>query len=117
MSYDSVVEKAARAAARQLVPQYGAQVEAEVETALYGAGKEEPPSQFFDPVAVGGLIVAIAQLAYQVYSDIKSRGGKPTQDTVARRTRVEYRKETDLTIGAEKIIEIVSTEVIEYGDQ
>lgn len=67
------VAEAARAAARQLVPQYGDRVEAEVEAAIYGIDAAKPPSQFFDPVAIGGLIVAVATLAWQVYNDIKSR--------------------------------------------
>jgi hypothetical protein len=113
---DEVVTAAARAAARELAPQYGARVEADVEAALYSAGKSEPPPQFFDPIALGGLIVAIATLAYQVYSDRKKDGHKPSKDTVARAVRVERRKYSDLTAAEEKIIEIVSAEIITSGD-
>jgi hypothetical protein len=113
---DEVVAAAARAAARELAPQYGARVEADVEAALYSAGKSEPPPQFFDPIALGGLIVAIATLAYQVYSDRKKDGHKPSKDTVARAVRVERRKYSDLTAAEEKIIEIVSAEIITFGD-
>lgn len=117
MSYDPVMAEAARAAARQLASQYGPRVEAEVEAALHSGAKDEPPSQFFDPVAVGGLIVAIATLAWTIYNDIKSRGEKPTQDGVARRVRNERRREVNLSDAEVKIIDTVSTEVVEYGDR
>ena len=113
MSYEPVVAEAARAAAKQLVPEYGARVEAEVEAVLHGADSRKSSNQFIDPVAVGGLIVAIAQLAYQIYSDHKKKGEKPAKDVVERRVRVERRREVDLTAAEEKIIEIVSAEIIE----
>jgi hypothetical protein len=117
VSYDPVVAKAARAVAREFAPEYGARVEAEVETALYSAGETQPPSRFFDPVAVGELIVAVAALAWQVYSEIRSRGEKPAQDALERRIRVERRREVDLTTSEVKIIEIVSAEIIRLGDE
>lgn len=116
MSYEAVVAEAARAAAQQLIPQYGPRVTAEVEAALYAPGEPGPPQQYFDPVAIGALILAVAQFAYQVYSDRKKKGEKPTRDTVARAVRVEWRKETDLSAGAEKVIEIVSAEIVQRGD-
>jgi hypothetical protein len=113
VSYDPVVAEAARAAARQLAPQYGPRAEAEVEAALRAGGEDGPPRQFNDWVAIGSLIVSAAALAWQVYRDLKKPDEKPTQDAVTRRARVEWRKETDLTSGAEKIIEIVTAEIIE----
>jgi hypothetical protein len=116
VSYEPVVAEAARAAARQLAARYGPRVEAEVEATLY-AEEEGPPPQFVDPVAVGGLIVAIATLAYQIYSDHKKQGEKPTRDAIERRVRVERRREVDLTAAEEKIIEIVSAEIVQRGDE
>lgn len=117
MGHDPVVEQAARAAARRLAPDYGPQAQAQVEAALYGAEEQKVPDQYFDPVAIGGLIVAIADLAWTVYSDLKSRGEKPTQDGVARKVRTERHREAGLSDGDLKIIETVTTEVIEYGDR
>jgi hypothetical protein len=88
-----------------------------VEAALYNAGEAKPPSQYTDPVAVSGLIVAIAQLAYPIYMDLKKRAGKPAKDALARSVRVEWRKEHHLTADGEKIIEIVSAEITEFGDE
>lgn len=115
MSYHPAVEQAARAAARDLVPEYGEQVEAQVEAALHSTGEDNAPDQYFDPVAVGGLIVAIATLAWTIYNDMRSRGEKPTREGVARITRDHRRKKVSLTAGDLKIIETVTTEVIEYG--
>jgi hypothetical protein len=108
------VAAAARAAARELAPQYGPRLEAEVEAALHGAGEAGPP-QRYDPVAIGALIVAIAQLAYQIYSDRRDRGEKPSPDTLSRTVRVEYRREHELTASGEKIIETISKEITTRG--
>src|SRR5215469_9984062 len=70
VSDDPMVAQAARAAAKELAPQYGERLAMEVEAALHDAGKAEPP-QFFDPVALSGVIVAIAALGWQVYRDLK----------------------------------------------
>jgi hypothetical protein len=113
---DDVAAIAARAAARKLAPQYGARLEADVEAALRSAGEPGPPPQFSDPVALGALIVAIAQLAYQIYSDRKGRGEKPSTDTLSRTVRVEYRREHELTANGEKIIEAISKEITTRGD-
>jgi hypothetical protein len=113
---DDAIAAAARAAARELAPQYGARLEADVEAALYSAGESRPPSQFFDPVALGSLIVAAAALAYQVYRDRKKDGEKPSKETVARAVRIERRRYSDLTAAEEKVIEIVSAEVVTLED-
>src|SRR5215472_4453296 len=103
-----MVAQAARAAAGELAPQYGPRLAMEVEAALNNAGEAEPP-QFFDPVAVGGLIVSMAALGWQVYRDLK----KPSREALATRLRVEWRKEHHLTADAEKVIEVVSAEIVE----
>jgi hypothetical protein len=113
---DDVVAVAARAAAKELAPEYGARIEAEVEAALYGAGEVGPPSQFTDPVAVSALIVGIAQLAYPIYSDYKKRGEKLAKDTLTRRVRVKARETRNLTQDDERVIEIVVEQIITLGD-
>jgi hypothetical protein len=120
VSYEPVVAEAARAAARQFVAQYGVRVEAEVEAALHseGEGEAKLPGQYADPIAVASLIVAIATFLYPIYSDWKKQhGGKPAKDDLARKGRVEWRREHELTKDGEKIIEILSAEYTESGDQ
>lgn len=112
---DDVVAAAARAAAKELAPQYGARVEAEVEAALHGA-EVKPPSQFTDPVAIGSLIVSIAALVYQMYRDHKQDGEKPSKDTLTRRARVKVRESRNLTQTDERVIEITAEQIITLGD-
>jgi hypothetical protein len=66
---------------------------------------------------IGSLIVAAAQFAYQIYSEHKKNGEKASKESLARTIRVEWRKETDLTTGAEKVIEIVTAEIVERSDE
>jgi hypothetical protein len=113
---DKPVAVAARAAARQLTGLYGPRLEVDVEAALYG-GEAAPPEQYLDLVALGGLIVAVAQFAYQVYCDHKKDGRKPDREQVTRAVRIERRKYTDLTRAEEQIIEIVTTEVIKAAEE
>jgi len=113
---DDMAARAARATAKELAPQYGQRLEAGVEAALYSTGESKPPSQYFDPVAVGSLIVSIATLAWQIYSDRKKQGEKPTKDTMARVLRLERSKSIDLTAAEENIIEMVSAEIIKLSD-
>lgn len=113
---DDAVGAVARATAKELAPQYGPRLQAEVEAALYSTGASGPPSQYFDPVAVGSLIVSIAALAWQVYNDRKKQGEKPTKTTMASVLRVERRKHADLTATEETVIEIVSAEITKLSD-
>jgi hypothetical protein len=46
---------------------------------------------------------------------MKTRGEEPTQEGVARTTRDHRRMEVSLTTGDLKIIETVTTEIVEYG--
>ena len=64
----SPVRTIARAVAKRLADEYGPELPAEVESALYrpsaGMGLDEEQRQYVDPVALGGLIVSVATLAW-----------------------------------------------------
>jgi hypothetical protein len=110
---DDPVATAARAAAATLasrLEQPGLPID--VEAALYARGEERRPNQFFDPVALGSLIVSIAALAWQVYSDRKKEGSTPTQETLTRIIRVRRRESSDPVDGENEIIELVAAEII-----
>jgi len=111
----ATVAPAARAAGGQLGAQFGKPelVEVQVETALRRIGAASAPDRFADPVAVGGLIVAIATLAYQVYEDHRKKHGKhPSQSTLVDYLRVERRAAGELTSVEETIIEVVAAETL-----
>ncbi|SFE81627.1 hypothetical protein SAMN05216251_105299 [Actinacidiphila alni] len=91
---DDAIEKAARAAAQRLTgPTYPTLAE-DVEEALAVRGATTAPGQYFNPTELGGLIVAIANTAWMIYHDIRSRGaGEPDVDAIARRVRQQLQQE------------------------
>jgi hypothetical protein len=110
---------AARAAGRLagwLAPQYGAWLESDVEAVIYGDGAQLP-GQYVDPVALGSLLVSIAALGWQVYTDHVKRSERPAPDVLVQRIRAERRVERDLTDAEETIIEVVSIEVVKRADE
>ena len=114
---DDPVAMAARAAARQLAGQYGSRLVADVEAELHSGGQAKPPTQYVDPIELAGLIAAIAGFSYQVYSDRKKQGTGTDKDQMARIVRIERRKYREITSADEKVIEIVTTEVIKATDE
>lgn len=116
---DNVAAMVARAAAGDLTPTHGPRLTAAVEAAIQangGRGKQKTPDQYIDPIAVGALIVAIAQFGYQVYTDRKKRGQNPTREGIAQAIRIERRKRSELTGEEIEIIEIISAKLIEQAD-
>jgi hypothetical protein len=85
---------------------------AQVEAGIYGDGPQARPGQYVDPVALGSLIVSIAALGWQIGSDLMKRGERPAPDGLAERIRVERRLESGVTSVEDKIVEIVSIEVV-----
>ena len=126
---DSAVRYAARATARRLAPQYGAELKAQVEAALRASEGGESPDQFtLDPVALGSLIVSAASLAWTVYTDLRSRAPKPPGEENARREPPkgeidEKVRDDHLPVNqvqpdeGAKIIEILVEEIIEYNEE
>lgn len=106
----------ARAVATGMVPAYGERVRAEVEAAIHAGGEAETPDQYFDVVAVGGLVVAIATLAWQVYTDRKKKGSAPRREVLATAVRVERSRDRDLSGAEKEIIELVAVRVTEQDD-
>ncbi|HEX3963611.1 MAG TPA: hypothetical protein VHZ03_44400 [Trebonia sp.] len=121
MINDEVAE-VARAAAGELVTRYGPRLAAYVEATIHADGEhqgqeQKTPGQYVDPIALGALIVAIAQFGYQVYTDRKNKEQKPTREAIAQAIRIERRKHSDLTGGEEtEVIDIVSAKIIERGE-
>ena len=110
------VAAAARAAAAVLAPDHGPHLPAEVEAALAARGTTQRPGRYLDPVSLASLIVAIAALAWQVYTDHRNRTpDPPPADTIARQVRITLREQdTALSPGTERITEIVATEITRH---
>jgi hypothetical protein len=115
---DNAVAEVARTAAKELVPRYGPQLAADIEAAIYATGRQRarepiPAEQYLDPVALGALIVSIAQFGYQVYNDRKAKGQQPTCGAITQAIQIKRRKHGDLTDEETEIIGIVSAKIIE----
>jgi hypothetical protein len=112
MTMSDPVTSAARAAAELLAEDYGPELAAEVEAILH-ARRSPRSDQYFDPVSVGALIVAIAALAWNVYADLRKRRPQPSPDVVARQVRAELREHhSPGPDKADQIVDVVVTEVI-----
>jgi uncharacterized membrane protein YebE (DUF533 family) len=113
---------AARAAAAELVGELGQPtLEVDVEVALYAlarnADADARPSRFGDPVAIAGLILALTQFAYQVYTDQKKkRARKPSHESVAREIRIKQWENGEVPKTQQRILDVVISEVIKAAD-
>lgn len=101
----------ARAAAQQLEAEAGPGLVTEVEAVLATRESPSAPPQYVDPVALATLIVAIASLAWTVYTDLKERAAKPSAEVVARTVRVT-RRDQGQADAPDHIVEVVVTEAI-----
>jgi hypothetical protein len=103
---------AARSAAAILAPDLGRSLPAEVEAALAARDTQQRPDRYLDPVSLASLIVAIATLAWTIYNDQRKHTPDPPASSVARQVRITLRdQDTPLPPGAERITEIVATEI------
>ena len=104
---------AARAAAAILAPDLGPTLPTEVEAAL---ADRQHPGRYIDPVSLASLIVAIATLAWTIYSDQRDHTPDPPPADIARQVRITLREQdTLLPTGTERITEIVATEIIRHA--
>jgi hypothetical protein len=110
------VADAARSAAAILAADHGPSLPAEVEAALAARDTEQRPDRYLDPVSLASLIVAVATLAWQVYTDQRKHTPDPPPDSIARQVRITLRdQDTVLPPGTERITEIVATEITRHA--
>ena len=111
---DDSIAAVARAAAERLTPDYGPQLSADVEAALHGPGSHGSGYvlEQYDPVALGSLIVGIAQLAYMFYANLKKKTPDTPPEVAARALREELRRHGDGTPDSDKIAEVIVAEVV-----
>jgi hypothetical protein len=61
----------------------------DVEAALHSRDTQTRRDQYFDPIAIGSLIVSIASLTWTIYKDRRSQGANPPTEVVIRAVRIE----------------------------
>lgn len=108
----STIGRSARAAARRLATDHGPEVEAQVEAALYARSTK----QYFDPIALGSLIVSVATLAWTVYTDLRKKTPQPPRDTIAELVRAELNSDDLPPADLDKIIDLVVEEMTKDTD-
>jgi hypothetical protein len=86
------VERIARAAATRLTTDHGPSLAVDVEAALHTRGTTREPDRYFDPIALGALIVSVATLAWTIYTDLKQKTPNPSPDVLARTIRVRLQE-------------------------
>lgn len=103
----------ARTVAHQLTDQYGPHLPADVEAALQTNG-DRSPQQYLDPVSLGGLIVAVATLAWAAYQDLKKSTPQPPPTVITRTIRLRLTDTAALpTHERDRIIDLTVTETIQ----
>ncbi len=110
---DGPIQRSARLAAQRLAAGYGSHLVPNVEAALHAFGSRQRSDQYLDPVALAALIVSAAQLAWTLYSDLKTQHPQPSREVLARRVRVELSEDEGVSPRDRiRVIEVVTDEVV-----
>jgi hypothetical protein len=115
------VAVASRAVAARLAPEYDYDLVAATQNALIKRQPGQRPQQYIDPVSVGSLIVAVATLAWTVYTDQRKKNPDASDNALESTIRVECRKvrrlssRSDETSAETEITEYIATEITRVG--
>jgi hypothetical protein len=108
------IAAAARAAAARLAAGHGPGLAADVDAALAARDTDPRPGRYLDPVSLGSLIVAIATVAWTIYTDKWRTTPDPPASAVTRQVRIELRQQGDTSQhDTDRITEIVVTELLQ----
>jgi hypothetical protein len=114
---DDPVGDIARATAQRLAPEHGERLQAEVEAALYARIRTRGAEQYvIDPIALASLIVAIATLAWTIYSDLRKEKPDIAPQVAERELRVELRRFGGQGPERDRVDEIIVTEIVRGGE-
>lgn len=113
-----VSEDVARRAAQRLSAELDKTLPALVEVQLQG-GK---PTERFEPlttaIALAALVVSAAQLAWDVYQDLKAQNATPAPEQLASRLRLELTVEANVSDAErDKVIAVVVDEVAKAAQE
>lgn len=108
------VADVARAVAQRMESEVGSGLSAEVEAALYSRQSPPASTHYADPIALAGLIVSIADLAWTVYTDLKKRATGPAAEVLARTVRIKLRESSQVTV-PDHIVDVIVTETVRIG--
>ncbi|HEX4806104.1 MAG TPA: hypothetical protein VFU94_09400 [Conexibacter sp.] len=114
---NEVIAGASRAAAARLADELGRELPGSVEAALH-AKPTAAPASYADPVALGTLIVAVAQLAWSVWTERRRATPEPPPAVVERAVRVELREADTLDPALrDRVVAVVVDELIRTDER
>jgi hypothetical protein len=117
IAVDGPIPRGARAAAQRLASGPGDGLTADVEAALFNYNSGHP-EQYLDPISLGALIVAVADLAWTIYTDLKTKAPRPSSQVIARRIRIELNDSAPIEpTERDRVIGVVVTETIRAIDE
>ncbi len=112
---EDIARRAARPLAQEIDPALPAVVEGRLRGGG-GGGGAEPPLRFLEPattIALAGLLVSLAGLAWTIYRDLKKDAAAPSPDVLARRLRLDTNlPEAVTTERRARVIAVIVEEVI-----
>jgi hypothetical protein len=108
---DDPVDEIAWAVAARLTPEFGPRTESEVAAALYARLQPGNVNQY-DLVAIGSLIVSIAALAWQVYTDHRNKEPNSSRKVSKRVLRTEILREFEETPTTLRVTEVVIDRIL-----
>jgi hypothetical protein len=114
MASDHVAE-IAWASTAVLTSEFGPSTEIEVAAAL-NARRRRDNTRYYDPVAIGSLIVSIAAFAWQVYTDHRNRESNSPREASEQVLRTEIRREFEITPAIVRITEVVIEQTLNIPD-
>lgn len=107
----------AQAAAVRLSADMPAGFSEAVAAALVTPEESRPAPKSYDPgtaIALGALLVSIAQFAWTIYSDMKKQTPEPDREVFARRVRLRLEEEGSAGgAHSRRMVEVVVDEVIQ----
>lgn len=102
----------ARSAAVRLDAEFGPGLPSEVEAVLLDTESGGQPERYLDPTSLASLIVSLASLVWNVYSDRRKKTPDPANEDVVLAVRTELQSPLNAAPAPQdKIVEVVVTEV------
>jgi hypothetical protein len=112
------VESISRASGQRLAQAMGGEIVVEIEEALRDI-KPTRSDRYVDPIALGGLIVSMAALAWTIIEDLRQRGDELKREVIVRRLLSEVEVKQSLPQSERTVvIDVIADEALRaaYGD-
>jgi len=111
---DDEAREIARRASGRLAPQFGPALPAFVERELQHPGADLQRYTGVElSIAIAGLVVSVAQFAWQIYRDLKKDRTEVSSEALARQLRVQVEVPAEVTPAErDQVIRIVVEEVL-----